>query len=169
MSQMSMHHGDAIYWLFAILYRLYDLDFHWYFMYAYFFDYSAISVLLGEAWKSLPIEEREAYSTKAKVLADEQKKIHPDCWKRKKTVANNSIASSNANVNQSGNAGEMTNKTTSTSHNLINSISTSHQKIAPPTNVTLPLPVSLPPPVIPILSETAQRVVGSSQSTVDIV
>ena len=65
--------------------------------------------------------------------------------------------------------GEMTNKTTSTSHNLINSISTSHQKIAPPTNVTLPLPVSLPPPVIPILSETAQRVVGSSQSTVDIV
>ena len=136
-------------------------------MYAYFFDYSAISVLLGEAWKSLPIEEREAYSTKAKVLADEQKKIHPDCWKRKKTVANNTAT--NANVNQSG-TGEMTNKTTSTSHNLINSISTSHQKIAPPTsNVTLPLPVSLPPPVIPILSETAQRVVGSSQSTVDIV
>merc|ERR1712141_506558 len=29
------------------------------------------------------------YSTKAKLLADEQKKIHPDCWKRKKTVANN--------------------------------------------------------------------------------
>ena len=135
-----------------------------------FFYYSAISVLLGEAWKSLPIEEREAYSTKAKVLADEQKKIHPDCWKRKKTVANNSIASStgNANVNQSG-TGEMTNKTTSSTSHLINSISTPHQKIAPPTNVTLPLPVSLPPPVIPILSETAQRVVGSSQSTVDIV
>ena len=45
-------------------------------------------MLLGEAWKSLPIEEREAYSTKAKVLADEQNKIYPDCWKRKKTVAN---------------------------------------------------------------------------------
>lgn len=52
-------------------------------------DNRAISVLLGEAWKSLPHEEREAYSNKAKVLADEQKKIHPDCWKRKKTVANN--------------------------------------------------------------------------------
>ena len=52
--------------------------------------FSAISVLLGEAWKSLPMEEREAYSNKAKVLADEQKKIHPDCWKRKKTVANSS-------------------------------------------------------------------------------
>ena len=51
--------------------------------------FSAISVLLGEAWKSLPLEEREGYSTKAKLLADEQKKIHPDCWKRKKTVANN--------------------------------------------------------------------------------
>merc|ERR1712141_166325 len=52
-------------------------------------DNRAISVLLGEARKSLPIEDREAYSNKAKVLADEQKKIFPDCWKRKKTVANN--------------------------------------------------------------------------------
>ena len=47
---------------------------------------SAISVLLGEAWKALPVEERESYSTRAKVMADEQKKIHPDCWKRKKTT-----------------------------------------------------------------------------------
>lgn len=54
-------------------------------------DNRAISVLLGEAWKSLPLEEREGYSTKAKLLADEQKKIHPDCWKRKKTVANNHV------------------------------------------------------------------------------
>ena len=45
-------------------------------------------MLLGEAWKSLPLEERESYSNKAKVLADEQKKIYPDCWKRKKTVQN---------------------------------------------------------------------------------
>lgn len=105
----------------------------------FYFDYSAISVLLGEAWKSLPIEEREAYSTKAKVLADEQKKIHPDCWKRKKTVANSSSGSSSAN------SGEMK-----------NSLNT-QVKIAPPvTNVTLPLPISLPPP-IPILSETAQN------------
>jgi hypothetical protein len=50
-------------------------------------DNRAISVLLGEAWKSQPNEEREAYSNTAKVLADEQKKIYPDCWKRKKTVA----------------------------------------------------------------------------------
>merc|ERR1712156_1459 len=49
-------------------------------------DNRAISVLLGEAWKSLPLEEREGYSTKAKLLADEQKKIHPDCWKRKKPL-----------------------------------------------------------------------------------
>ena len=44
-------------------------------------------MLLGEAWKSLPMDERTSYSTKAKVMADEQKKINPDCWKRKKTVA----------------------------------------------------------------------------------
>ncbi len=48
--------------------------------------YSAISVLLGEAWKSLPPEEREQYSQRAKLLADEQKKIFPDCWKRKRTL-----------------------------------------------------------------------------------
>jgi len=46
-------------------------------------DNRAISVLLGEAWKSLAAEDRELYSGKAKVLADEQKKLYPDCWKRK--------------------------------------------------------------------------------------
>ena len=60
-------------------------------------------MLLGEAWKSLPLEERESYSTKAKVLADEQKKIYPDCWKRKKTVANSSSSSSStSNLNNHG-------------------------------------------------------------------
>ena len=105
------------------------------------FDCSAISVLLGEAWKSLPIEERESYSNKAKVLADEQKKIYPDCWKRKKTVANASTGEKQP--------------ATPTSK-------------APPT-VTLPLPLPLPPPHHPptCLSETAQRVDNSS--TVDIV
>ena len=108
------------------------------------FDCSAISVLLGEAWKSLPIEERESYSNKAKVLADEQKKIYPDCWKRKKTVANSATGENKAA------AGTPTSK-------------------APPT-VTLPLPLTLPPPVHPptCLSETAQRVDHNS-STVDIV
>lgn len=57
--------------------------------------FSAISVLLGEAWKSLPNEERESYSNKAKVLADEQKKIYPDCWKRKKTVATTGTGNDN--------------------------------------------------------------------------
>merc|ERR1712018_578420 len=46
-------------------------------------DNRAISVLLGEAWKSLAAEDRELYSGKAKGLADEQKKLYPDCWKRK--------------------------------------------------------------------------------------
>ena len=54
-------------------------------------------MLLGEAWKSLPLEERAAYSTKAKVLADEQKKINPDCWKRKKTVATSTAVTSGEN------------------------------------------------------------------------
>jgi hypothetical protein len=45
-------------------------------------------VLLGEAWKSLPPDEREQYSQRAKMLADEQKKIFPDCWKRKRTLTN---------------------------------------------------------------------------------
>ncbi|XP_040574727.1 uncharacterized protein [Lepeophtheirus salmonis] len=52
-------------------------------------DNRAISVLLGEAWKSLPQTDRESYSSRAKVLADEQKKIYPDCWKRKRTLTSN--------------------------------------------------------------------------------
>jgi len=50
-------------------------------------DNRAISVLLGEAWKGLPVEEREKYSHKAKILADEQKKLYPDCWKRKRSLS----------------------------------------------------------------------------------
>ena len=58
-------------------------------------------MLLGEAWKSLPLEERAAYSTKAKVLADEQKKINPDCWKRKKTVATSTaVTSGNTSIGE---------------------------------------------------------------------
>ena len=44
---------------------------------------------MGEAWKSLPIEDREQYSQRAKLAADEQKKIFPDCWKRKRTLTTN--------------------------------------------------------------------------------
>merc|ERR1719384_2841522 len=57
-------------------------------------DNRAISVLLGEAWKSLSLEEREQYSQRAKVMADEQKKIFPDCWKRKRTLTSTSTSTS---------------------------------------------------------------------------
>lgn len=58
----------------------------------------AISVLLGEAWKNLSLDEREQYSQKAKILADEQKKLFPDCWKRKRTItsAHGQVASGGA-------------------------------------------------------------------------
>ena len=44
----------------------------------------AISVMLGDTWKSLSAEKKQIYENRAKVLADQQKKINPDCWKRKK-------------------------------------------------------------------------------------
>ena len=46
--------------------------------------YRAISVMLGDTWKSLSAEKKQIYENRAKVLADQQKKINPDCWKRKK-------------------------------------------------------------------------------------
>lgn len=48
-------------------------------------DNRAISVLLGEAWKSLPQDEKDVYVNEAKTLAQEQKMLHPDCWKRKRS------------------------------------------------------------------------------------
>lgn len=45
-----------------------------------------ISVMLGEQWKALSVEEKKVYEEQARLLADEQKKMHPDCWKRKKQV-----------------------------------------------------------------------------------
>lgn len=45
----------------------------------------AISVLLGECWKKMRSEERRAFTLQAKALADEQKRLNPDCWKRKRT------------------------------------------------------------------------------------
>ena len=44
----------------------------------------AISKVLGEQWRELSIAERQEYATKAKVMADERRKINPDCWKRKR-------------------------------------------------------------------------------------
>lgn len=47
----------------------------------------AISVLLGDHWKKLTGEERRVYIQEAKLLADQQKRLHPDCWKRKRSVS----------------------------------------------------------------------------------
>ncbi|XP_059474160.1 HMG box-containing protein 1-like [Neocloeon triangulifer] len=48
-------------------------------------DNRAISVLLGESWRSLPQNEREVFVQEARLLATEQKRLHPDCWKRKRS------------------------------------------------------------------------------------
>ncbi|XP_029317805.1 HMG box-containing protein 1-like isoform X3 [Cottoperca gobio] len=48
-------------------------------------DNRAISVLLGEQWKKMRSEERRTFTVQAKALADEQKRLNPDCWKRKRT------------------------------------------------------------------------------------
>ena len=61
-------------------------------------NFRAISVLLGEAWKGLALEEREQYSQRAKTMADEQKKIFPDCWKRKRTLTSTSASTSSSST-----------------------------------------------------------------------
>ncbi|XP_074554230.1 HMG box-containing protein 1-like isoform X2 [Halichoeres trimaculatus] len=50
-------------------------------------DNRAISVLLGEQWKKMRSEERRVFTLQAKALADEQKRLNPDCWKRKRTTS----------------------------------------------------------------------------------
>ena len=46
--------------------------------------YRAISVILGDKWKSMKQEDRREYVIQAKLLADEHKRVNPDCWKRKR-------------------------------------------------------------------------------------
>ncbi|XP_075455829.1 HMG box-containing protein 1 [Ascaphus truei] len=48
-------------------------------------DNRAISVILGDRWKKMKNEERRMYTVEAKALAEEQKRLNPDCWKRKRT------------------------------------------------------------------------------------
>ncbi|XP_028933806.1 HMG box-containing protein 1 isoform X1 [Ornithorhynchus anatinus] len=48
-------------------------------------DNRAISVILGDKWKKMNNEERRIYTLEAKALAEEQKRLNPDCWKRKRT------------------------------------------------------------------------------------
>lgn len=45
----------------------------------------AISVILGDKWKKMKSEERRMYTMEAKALAEEQKRLNPDCWKRKRS------------------------------------------------------------------------------------
>lgn len=54
-------------------------------MFFFFWCFRAISVLLGEKWKKMRSEERRVFTVQAKALADEQKRLNPDCWKRKRT------------------------------------------------------------------------------------
>ncbi|XP_056596373.1 HMG box-containing protein 1 isoform X3 [Triplophysa dalaica] len=48
-------------------------------------DNRAISVILGDKWKKMKNEERRMFTMEAKALAEEQKRLNPDCWKRKRT------------------------------------------------------------------------------------
>ncbi|KAG5830807.1 hypothetical protein ANANG_G00314500 [Anguilla anguilla] len=48
-------------------------------------DNRAISVILGDRWKKMKQEERRTYAQEAKELAEEQKRLNPDCWKRRRT------------------------------------------------------------------------------------
>lgn len=50
-------------------------------------DNRAISVILGDRWKRMKTEERNTYAEEARLLAEEQKKLHPDCWKRKRSMS----------------------------------------------------------------------------------
>jgi len=134
-------------------------------------DNRAISVLLGEAWKSLPLEERAAYSTKAKVLADEQKKINPDCWKRKKTVAT-STAVTSGNTSHGENHPNLSGslithpaggpKTIATTAPIYAGTHPTGMRIVAPSTLTRPLP--LPPGMPrqpPPLEVVAQRMNSS--------
>lgn len=42
-------------------------------------------MILGDKWKSMEADERHQYVQEAKQLAEEHKKVNPDCWKRKRS------------------------------------------------------------------------------------
>ncbi|KAK3909200.1 HMG box-containing protein 1 [Frankliniella fusca] len=50
-------------------------------------DNRFVSVILGEAWRQLPADEKEVFISEAKALSHERKRLHPECWKRKRTQA----------------------------------------------------------------------------------
>ena len=41
-------------------------------------------MILGDKWKAMKQEDRREYVIQAKLLADEHKRVNPDCWKRKR-------------------------------------------------------------------------------------
>ncbi|GAB6021461.1 HMG box-containing protein 1 [Chamberlinius hualienensis] len=53
-------------------------------------DNRAISVILGETWKEMSEDERNSYAETARALAEEQKKLFPDCWKRRRSLSTSS-------------------------------------------------------------------------------
>ena len=60
----------------------------------FFYYFRAISVILGEAWRNLPPAEKEGYVIEAKAMAQERKRLHPDCWKRKRSHSTSLIDNS---------------------------------------------------------------------------
>ena len=46
-----------------------------------------ISVLLGNTWQKMKMEERKMYAVEARLLAEQYKKLNPDCWKRKRAAS----------------------------------------------------------------------------------
>lgn len=52
-------------------------------------------MILGDKWKKMKQEERRMYAMEAKALAEEQKRLNPDCWKRRRT---SSVSTANANT-----------------------------------------------------------------------
>lgn len=53
-------------------------------------DNRAISVILGETWKEMSEDQRNTYAETARALAEEQKKLFPDCWKRRRSLSTSS-------------------------------------------------------------------------------
>jgi hypothetical protein len=56
-------------------------------------DNRTISVLLGDKWKEMSWEEREAFVTEARYLSEQHKRLNPDCWKRRKLQDTNKARS----------------------------------------------------------------------------
>lgn len=54
-------------------------------------DNRFVSVILGEAWRQLPADQKEVFIAEARALSHERKRLHPECWKRKRTQSSNTV------------------------------------------------------------------------------